>query len=69
MYFYDIMYLYKAYEDYVNEENKRQEENQAMYNSQISDIPDVGSQMSKYKMPDIGSSIVKSVANLNIPKF
>lgn len=67
MFFYDIMYLYKAYEDYVNEENKRQQEQQEEYESTYDSNQIRDDAMSKYKMPDI-NSITRGMTN-NIPKF
>lgn len=72
MFFYDIMYLYKAYEDYVNEENKRQEEQQAEYQEQ-NNIDQIKSDaMNKYKMPDMNSitrGMTNSIPKFNIPKI
>ena len=34
MYFYDIMLLYKKYEEFVNEQNEADEKRQAEYNEQ-----------------------------------
>ena len=67
MFFYDIMYLYKAYEDYVNEENKRQQEQQESYENTYDPNQIRDDAMSKYKMPDI-NSITRGMTN-NIPKF
>ena len=67
MFFYDIMYLYKAYEDYVNEENKRQQEQQEEYESTYDSNQIRDDAISKYKMPDI-NSITRGMTN-NIPKF
>ena len=72
MFFYDIMYLYKAYEDYIENENKRAEEQKAEYQEQY----DV-SQMQKdaavnYKMPDINNitkGLTNSIPHFNIPKL
>lgn len=67
MFFYDIMYLYKAYEDYVNEENKRQEEQQAEYQEQYNTDQIKSDAASKFKTPDI-NSITRGMTN-SIPKF
>lgn len=72
MYFYDIMYLYKTYEDYVNEEKKNQEQQEAMYQEQISSQPDINSQMQKFKMPDMNSltrNMTNSIPKFDVPKF
>ena len=67
MFFYDIMYLYKAYEDSVNEENKRQQEQQESYENTYDPNQIRDDAMSKYKIPDI-NSITRGMTN-SIPKF
>lgn len=67
MFFYDIMYLYKAYENYVNEENKRQEEQQAEYQEQYDINQMKNDAMSKFKTPDI-NNLTRGMTN-SIPKF
>ena len=69
MFFYDIMYLYKAYENFVNEENKKAEEQQAEYQEQYdpSSIQQNAAAAANMKTPDI-NSITKGITN-SIPKF
>lgn len=72
MYFYDIMYLYKTYEDYVNEEKKNQEQQDAIYQEQMSSQSDINSQMQKFKMPDMNNltrNMTNSIPKFDIPKF
>jgi len=71
MFFYDIMYLYKAYEDYVNNENKRQEEQQAEYESEYNSNNMRNNPMGNFKMPDINNiarGMTTNIPNFNIPK-
>ena len=49
MFFYDIMYLYKAYENYVTEEKKSQEEQQAEYQEQYDVNSMKNDAMNKFK--------------------
>lgn len=68
MYFYDIMYLYKAYEDYVTEENKQAQEHQEIYQSSY----DLNQMSSEFKMPDYNSitrGITNDISKFNIPKI
>ena len=67
MFFYDIMYLYKAYENYVTEEKKSQEEQQAEYQEQYDVNSTKNDAMNKFKAPDI-NSITRGMTN-SIPKF
>lgn len=64
MYFYDILLLYKEYEDFVEEENKEQEKQQAEYEEKYSldnykDNYDFKSQASDYM----------SANNLNVGEY
>ena len=53
--FYDIMLLYRAYEEVVNEENKRNEAERKEYEEQMPDYKnfsnDIQRQASNYHMP------------------
>lgn len=53
--FYDIMLLYRAYEDVISEENKRNEEERKQYEDQMPDYKnfsgDIQRQVGNYKMP------------------
>lgn len=72
MYFYDIMYLYRTYEDYVNEENERQKEQEGMYNEKIEDTSNyssqIESQMQKYNNMDY-SKMLGSIPKISLPKI
>ena len=69
MFFYDIMYLYRAYEKYVEDENERNAEDQARYQEQYeSQMPNPAD----YKMPDVNSitrGITSSIPKFNMPKI
>ena len=71
--FYDIMLLYKAYSDYVDEENKKQEEQQAQYEQQADEYKSQMPSASDYKMPDINNIsrgiVNQSLSNFSMPKF
>ena len=53
--FYDIMLLYKAYSDYVDEENKEQEKQQARYEQEAEEYKSNSFDDYKSKMPDMNS--------------
>lgn len=73
--FYDIMLLYKAYSDYVDEENKEQEKQQAKYEEEMEDYKKPS--LDDYKIPDMTSNInnltkgftTPSIGNFSMPKF
>ena len=72
MYFYDIMYLYKAYEKFVENENKRQEEEREEYESSYNAESMRNNAMNNFKMPDINSisrNMTSGINNFNIPKI
>lgn len=56
MFFYDIMMLYKRYEEYVKEENEQQEAQQKEYESRYDDM--------KYDHSNMASQISKNVGNI-----
>ena len=71
--FYDIMLLYKAYSDYVDEENKEQEKQQAKYEQEAEDYKHPSLDDYKSQMPDI-NNLTKgftnpSLGNFTMPKF
>jgi hypothetical protein len=45
MFFYDIMLLYKRYEDYVEEEDRQQKEEQKKYEEENGSVQDMQSNM------------------------
>lgn len=53
--FYDILYLYKAYSDYVDETNKHEMEQQAEYEEQMRDQQQSQIAQQMPKIPDYGS--------------
>ena len=59
--------IYKAYENYVTEEKKSQEEQQAEYQEQYDVNSMKNDAMNKFKAPDI-NSITRGMTN-SIPKF
>ena len=62
--FYDIMLLYRAYEEVINEENKRNEAERKEYEEQMPDYRnfsnDIQRQASNYHMPTIMSDFKMS---------
>lgn len=66
---YDIIYLYKAYSDYVEEENKQQAEQQTKFEAEQQDLQNSNSYNS------YANSINNDIANMrnafssSIPKF
>lgn len=55
--FYDIMLLYRAYEEVVNEDKKQEEEQRKEYEEQMPDYKnfsnDIQKQVNNYKMPTV----------------
>jgi hypothetical protein len=70
--FYDIMLLYKSYADYVDEENKSQEEQQAKYQEEMEEQK-AAMNVDNYKVPDLNNisrgMINNAMSNFNIPKI
>lgn len=58
MFFYDIMLLYKKYEEYVKEENKQQGEYESyseQYESKMNDLSDMKNTISNMSYNDFGN--------------
>jgi hypothetical protein len=71
MYFYDILYLYKAYADFVDEEAKQQKEQEAQYKQDYEDkMPDYKNFNFNGKVPDMSHFDMSSLPNMgNLPKM
>lgn len=69
--FYDIMLLYRAYEDYIKDENENQKMMQEKY-EQENPTPSIPN-MNDYKMPDFNSisrgMFDAAKSGFNIPGF
>ena len=70
--FYDIMLLYRAYEEYVNKENEEQTKQQEQYEQQAEDYKANMPNPSDYKMPDINNisrGFTNSMSGFTMPNF
>lgn len=70
--FYDIMLLYRSYEDYVKQQNEEQEKQQAEYEQEAEDYKANMPNPSDYKMPDMNSitkGFTSSIPNFTMPSF
>ncbi len=71
--FYDIMLLYKAYSDYVDEENKEQQKQQEKYEQEAEEYKTPSLDDYKSHMPDINNIAkgftVPTLNNFSMPTF
>ena len=71
--FYDIMLLYRGYEDYVKEQNEEQQKQQAEYEQQAEDYKADMPKPGDFKMPDMNNIskgfVSPSLSGFQMPKF
>lgn len=71
MFFYDIMLLYRRYEDYLEEDRKYQEQQQAEYEEKYGQIPDTKATLESMRnyTPQSMPSMPSMPAMPSIPSF
>ena len=70
--FYDIMLLYRSYEDYVKEQDEEQMKQQEQYEQEAEDYKANMPNPSDFKMPDMNNitrGFTNSMGNFSMPNF